>query len=533
VVASAGRAHSTVEAIPVSESTRLSGVRDYLRVVRQQRLLIIPIALLFTGAALFYSARAEKVYRAQASMIFQEPSSPIDALGSGLGSRQTTQERAAIGADVVTRPDIVAAVQRKVKGPLNASVSAAAEAQSNLVVVRASASDPKRAAAVANLFALETQRVLRKQYRRQVAKQERAARPDMDRIKKLADPVVVAELLNQRARLSALRRLGEPVAIARRATVPGGAISPQPTRNTLLGLVAGLTLGLVAAFARDSLDRRVRGARDLTGAAPFPVLGRIQESALGKFKLSAGRKSGRRRRARTVQSALEDVRIVRANLAHIGEGTPSRVLVTSALPEEGKSTVAFSLAVANALAGKRTLLVECDLRRPVLAKRLELDDGPGLTTYLDGHAEVGDIVRAAQLPGAPSLNGDEAGRPTLACVTAGAPSGRPAELLGSARFADFLAAVGYTYDAVVLDSSPVLPVADAIQLVPHADRVVLCARSRQTTRDQLKAASEVITRAGSMAVGIVVTGVRRGDEEDYGYYQSGYGEREVELIAGA
>lgn len=517
----------------MSEPTRLSGLRDYVRVVRQQRLLIALIALLFAGAALFYSLRAQPVYRAEASLLFQEPSSPIDALGSGLGSRQTTEERAAIGADVVTRPDIAAGVRRMLKAPIDASVTAAAEARSNLVVVRVSASNGQRAARVANAFAQETQRVLRRSYRDQVAQQAAAARADLDKIRKLSDPVVVADGLNRRARLRALRRLGEPVAIARRATVPGAPSSPLPWRNTVLGLIAGLTLGLIAAFVRDALDRRVRGARDLLAAVQFPLLGRFQESALGRIYAPPRRRRGRRAQARATQAALEDIRIVRANLALIREGKPSRVLVTSPMPQEGKSTVAFALAVANALAGKRTLIVECDLRRPVLAKRLGFEETPGLADYLEGNLKVAQIIRAAPSLGGTGSNGDEAGHPALACVPAGAPPARPAELLGSNRFADFLGAVSYRYDTVILDSGPVLPVADVLELVPHADRVVLCARSRQTTRDQLTAASEAISRVGDVAVGIVVTGVRRGDEEDYGYYRSGYGERQVAPFSSA
>jgi capsular exopolysaccharide synthesis family protein len=515
----------------VSErTTTSSGLRDYLRVLREQRALIVPIALVFAGAALFYSLRAEPVYQAEASLLFQEPSSAIDALGGPITDRQSTGERAAIGADVVTRPDIVAAARRALKGPINASVSGAAEARSNLVVVRASAGDARRAARVANIFAGETRKVLQSTYRSQVAAQIRAAQPEYNRIRKLGDPTVVAGQLNQQARLRALRHLGEPVEIARRATVPGGPISPRPLRNTILALIAGLTLGLIAAFGRDSLDRRVRGARDLSGAAPFPLLGRFQDSALGWFRVTRGRAGAGRSLGRDAHAALEDARIVRANLALIGDGDSSRVLVTSPLSEEGKSTVAYSLAVANALAGKRTVLVECDLRRPVLAKRLAFEAGPGLADYLEGRAEVEDILRASHVPGEPGSNGHGPDPTKLACVAAGRAPARPAELLGSDRFADFLDALAYNYDAVILDSSPVLPVADTIELVPLVDRVVLCARSHQTTRDQLKAASEAISRVHNVAVGIVVSGVRRGDDDGYGYYQSGYGDRQAPLV---
>lgn len=515
----------------MSEPSTLNGLRDYVRVVRQQRWLILPIALLFTAAALVYSLRAEKVYRAEASLLFQEPSSKIDELGGGVSSRRTTEERAAIGADVVTRPDIVRAVKRDLGGKIDASVTAAAEARSNLVVVRVSASGAERAARVANAFAKETQRVLRREYRAALAAQIRAARPELRRIRRLNDPVVVAQALARQGQLRALRRLGEPAALARRATVPAAAVSPRPARNTVLGFIAGLTLGLVAAFGRHALDRRLRSVRDLSGAAGVPVLGRLQDDALGKLPQRTASRWAGGRTARAVQEALEDIRIVRANLTLIGDDAPVRILVTSALPEEGKSTVAYSLAVASCLAGKRTVLVECDLRRPVLAKRLALEDGPGLSEYLEGRSEAGEIIRPVQPFEPQAANGSDAEEPMLACVPAGTLPSRPAELLASERFVDFLHVSSHAYETVILDSSPLLPVADTIELVPHVDRVVLCARSRQTTRDQLRAATEAVARVGEVAVGIVVTGVRKGDEEDYGYYQSGYGEHAAVLLS--
>jgi capsular exopolysaccharide synthesis family protein len=291
-------------------------------------------------------------------------------------------------------------------------------------------------------------------------------------------------------------------------------------RNALLGLLAGLTLGLVAAFARDALDRRVRASGDIADSSSLPILGHTRAQSLGRISPPG---TGKRKN----EVDLEAIRIVRANLEFLDfDRPPARVLVTSALPEEGKSTVAASLAMATALAGKSTLLVECDLRKPVLAKRLGLEQMPGLSDHLGGRSTLEQATQTVALGGAPTNgagpNGQEPARDALmSVITAGSPAPRSVELLGSQRFAEFIRDAGGAYDSIVIDSSPVLPVADTLELVEHMDRVVICARSRRTTRDQLKAAVDVLGRVPGPVGGIVVTGVRKGDELDYGYYSAG------------
>jgi capsular exopolysaccharide synthesis family protein len=411
----------------------------------------------------------------------------------------------------------VQAVERDLGGPIGASVAAASQARSNLVVVRVQAADARRAALVANAVARQTRVVLTRQFRRDIGAQLRAARPELSQLRNNPDPTVRAEELRFRGRMRALRRLGRPVEVAREATIPSQQLSPRPVRNTLLGLIAGLTLGLIAAFLRDALDRRLRDSGEVAEAAALPVLGRVRDSSLGRLGIADPSRNG------SVDEELEAVRILRANLDFLDvDRRGDRVLVTSALPEEGKSTVATGLAVATALSGRRTLLVECDLRRPVLAARLRLEASPGLSDHLAGHATPEEILQPVRLPGAGGAANGNGNGPTgggeLFCITAGSPAPRPAELLGSRRFADLLGTLARAFDSVVIDSSPLLPVVDTLELVPHVDRVVVCARARRTTRDQLRAAREALDRLPAPPAGIMLTGVRRGEEQDYGYY---------------
>ena len=492
----------------MSESSRYAELRDYLLVLRRNKLLIVAVTLLFGGAALWYSLRLDPVYRAESAVLFQDPRGDIDELGGSNVPRQTAVERAAIGAETVGSEKVLKAVAKRLRtGNLGASVSPRVESRSTLVVIQVESEDPKRASKVANVFAEETRRVARRDLVREVNRKLRSIRPQIRAIRRLNEPTAVAQQLQLQGRLRALRVLGEPATVARKAGVPVDPISPQPVRNGLLGLLAGLTVALLIAFTRDSLDRRLRTVSEVSETSTLPLLGRLREDSLGKVD----------------EVDLEAVRILRTNLDFLDVDHPvSSVLVTSPLPEEGKSTVAVSLASAFALAGRRTLLIECDLRRPVLADRLGLKEAPGLSDYLAGHANAEAVLQPVGLVEPPSPNGGkpaaDSDLPPLSCITAGTKTPRPAELLGSSGFGDLLGVLARAYDAVVMDASPLLPVGDTLELVQYADRVVLCARARQTSRDQLRAAVAALEQLPPRPSGVMVTGLRKRDEQQYGSY---------------
>jgi Mrp family chromosome partitioning ATPase len=284
----------------------------------------------------------------------------------------------------------------------------------------------------------------------------------------------------------------------------------------------------VVAFVRDTLDRRLRGARDVHDELGYPILGHVREEGMGKSLRSGNGYSP------DLQAELEGFRIIRQNLQFLSSGdTPRRrTLVTSPLPAEGKSTVAAALAIASAASGRTTLLVEADLRRPALAKRLGINAAPGLTDYLVGQAEPREIlqvcppVAASPVAGANGAGDDTLPPPApvkpLVCITAGTLSPQPAELLGSDRLHAFLDQVSEAYESVVIDTSPLLPVADTLELLPHVDNVLLCVRSGQTTRDQARAARSALEHFPDRPTGLVITGLRKRDEPEYSYYSYGY-----------
>jgi capsular exopolysaccharide synthesis family protein len=195
------------------------------------------------------------------------------------------------------------------------------------------------------------------------------------------------------------------------------------------------------------------------------------------------------------------------------------ILVTSATPEEGKTTIAAALAAASELVGRHALLVECDLRNPRLAERLELAKTPGLTEYIAGRAPLVDVVQKVEVPVIP--NGDRDGdAAALSCIVAGSAVPQPVSLLRSEKVRQFLETASGAYDVVVIDAAPVLPVADTLQVIPAADAVLLCLRASKTTRNQAEAAKTLLERFPDMSVGTVLTGLRLA--EDVEQYSSAY-----------
>lgn len=514
----------------MNDAPRYQTLRDYLRVIRAQRWLILLFVLAFGGAAYAYSAQQTDRYEAQASLSFKEATQDLELIGAQSIPRQTPEQRAAVNAQLITRVGVAQRVkeQLKLRAPVEdvqGAVSAQPEARTNLVVVKARSSDPRFAARLANEFARQGVAVASAEQKRRLDEAARSLRRSLSRARRRNRQIsefTVATFVDRIARVQALKDFGSPAEVVEAAEVPSSPVSPNPVRNSVLGVILGLTFGLVVAFVRDSLDVRLRRARDIQAQVKLPLVGHVGNDAMG----SSGVISRNGHRALAPED-LEAFRILRKNLEFLDIDSPLKTIaITSALPEEGKSTVAASLAAACAQGGRNTLLVECDLRRPSLADRLGLKRSPGLTDYLAGHAGPQDVLQAVPVAGE-TAGGERAAAAVstpeeLVCITAGEPAPRPGDILGSERFRDFVAQVREAYDVVVLDTSPLLSVSDTLELLPHVDGVVLCIRAARTSRDEAKAAKAVLDHLPKRPTGLVVTGIKPGDEADYGYYSSTY-----------
>jgi polysaccharide biosynthesis transport protein len=503
---------------------RYTTLQDYVRVIRRHRLLIALCTVGFAVLGLAIALVQSKTYEATAQLSFQDVLQEANLLGDNVVASEPPIVRASSNAQLVTRPEVTRTVKRKLKtglspAELESAVTTSVGATTNLVSVTAESSDANFAADLANAYA-EQAKITGTKTELDTLKQAENGISDELKQAKSATPFSVArfqQLEQELSRVRTIRDIAQPVQIASRASAPTSPISPHPKRDTALGAMIGLVLGILAAFLRDALDRRVHNAGEVHDELGLPVLGRVSETALGFPGLA---RSGALPMA---DSDFEAFRALRMNLSMLGADRGVRsVLVTSALPEEGKSTVSMSLASAAAITGQRVLLVECDLRRPSFASRLGIPREPGLTDYLKGDAEPQGILRSVDLFHPTQPNGDVASDPrplaTLVCIAAGTPSDSPAELLLTERFIDFLDKVSKAYDLVVLDGSPFLAVVDALEIGARVDAMIVCVRARRTTREQMHAARAALEHLPERPMGAVVTGIRRGDPDSYDYY---------------
>ena len=278
-------------------------------------------------------------------------------------------------------------------------------------------------------------------------------------------------------------------------------VSPQPARNLALAAVLGLLLGVGLAVARELLDTTVNSNDDVAEVTGAPILGNIADDPAAQLS------------PLTTLTQLtpwaESFRVLRTNMQYVEIDEDQKVLVlTSALPGEGKSTTAINLALTMSLADRRVVLIECDLRRPLIAKRLDLDGAVGTTNVLIGKVSLQDALQ---------VYGDSALR-VLAC---GPIPPNPSELLQSHAMEALLKELRRDFDTIILDAPPLLPVTDAALLASQADGAVIVVRHGQTTKDQLGHAIERLDAVDAKTLGVVVNMSPVGkNRSGYGY---GYG----------
>ncbi len=506
-----------------SETTTLQGS---LRALRTQWRLIVGVTVLCIALALGVSLLQQKTYSATASISVTDPSTALGLVGGLAGSTQTQQQLAAAHASQVLRSQVLSIAARDLGNHRSAAVlrpglSVQVDPTSALVNVTAKDHSPSFAAALADTVAQTDVRLSVAAARASYARQARslAAATGSNGGNNQAVRVVYAEQLS---RLQALSAVAAPETIGTLADVPTSPTSPKPLQNAVIAAFLGLLLGIGAATVRSSLDRRLRTAREVEKRLGLQLVGHVRRTAMGQ---AVGLTSGANGSAPYTPADLETFRMLRQNLLFLDDALSMRsVVVTSAVPAEGKTTVAASLALASAAAGKLTLLVECDLRRPVLSQRLGIDAAPGLADYLLGTATPQEILRVVPhgpVSGSAPADAGDTAKP-LVCIPGGTHPDHPAELLGTERFRRFLSSVSEVYDFIVIDSPPLLAVVDALELIPLVSAVLLCVRLSQTTEEQMLAAREALARLPQRPTGLVVSDLAPGDAEyGYEYYYAG------------
>src|SRR4051794_4741119 len=354
---------------------RYATLRDYLAVLRQRRALILALTLGFAAAGYLLGLSQHDRFRATAAIRFTDPSAVFSEVSTSPVPRQDAGTIAVQRAIDVQGADVRRATE-KVLGPAkNVDVTAFDEARTELVDVEATANDAQTAAKWANEWANQGVKITTAQARAEFRRSAKALRTQAAQLGKSQTDLVTAAALQQRAStLDSAAAVVAPAEIVRRALVPGAPYTPDRLRDALIGALLGLTLGILIAFVRDALDRRLRRVPEIESDLQAPVLGHIYSGAMRSPPFTTNGRSRNRfmlpgQRKRLTETTLEGFQILRTNLESLEGGHVQTVMVTSALPGEGKSTVAVGLAGAAVQTGRATLLVECDLRRPSLAHR--------------------------------------------------------------------------------------------------------------------------------------------------------------------
>ena len=278
-------------------------------------------------------------------------------------------------------------------------------------------------------------------------------------------------------------------------------ISPNTKRNLALGAAVGLLLGIALAVLRDRLDNTIKGRREIESISGKALVGTIPFDKERKTHPAVNFQD------LAQSSSAEAFRELRTNLQFLEVDHPPRVIVvTSAIPSEGKTTTAVNLAISLAEAGHHVALVEGDLRRPRVSKYLGLIGSVGLSTVLAGQAKVDEVLQPTKYEG-------------LQAMASGPIPPNPSELLGSEASRALLVELRSKFDYVIIDGAPLLPVTDSAVLTTHADGALLVTRYGHTKNNELARAIGNLDTIGAHILGVVLamTPSRKGDMYSYSY----------------
>jgi polysaccharide biosynthesis transport protein len=301
------------------------------------------------------------------------------------------------------------------------------------------------------------------------------------------------------------------------ARVPTAPSEPNVPRNLAFALVLGVISGLGLAFLLENMDNTVRTPEQAQVISGLPSLGMIPLGSKSTTHSAAGKRLALTASKEVVETVTqirpqsqmaESYRALRTSLLLSNLGAPPKVImVTSARPQEGKTTTSINTAIVLAQKGVRVLLVDADLRRPSIHKTLGMGPRSGLSNVLTGSATMQQTITTS-----PVL-------PNLFIMPAGTPPPNPAELLASSNMRDLITELRGMYDHIVIDTPPTLSVTDAVVLSPRADATILVIRSGQTTKPALRRSREILMQVNAHVAGVLLNAVDLTSPDYYYYYE--------------
>jgi tyrosine-protein kinase len=498
-----------------------------LHVLRRRAWVLILCTLLVGGGIYAYSKRQPKSYDATAKLLFSDPGldQTIVAPNARTGSVDPERDAATNLQDVQVRPiaDRTArAIGRGLTGSSVASrIQVNADGKSNFVSIKARAADPDLAAQLATTYgrqyisyrrakAIAQIRAAQAVVGRRLATLEKTtnaarnlpqSRLSQKQAAALDEEATLHDQSNQLSVLASLQDGGADLAEA--AVAPTAATSPRPKRDAVLGGLLGLLLGLALAFMFERFDRHVKEPDQLRGDFHQPTLARLPESRVL-------RKPTKYLGDRLPPLEAEAFRLLWTNLRFYNAGRDIRsVLVTSAVPREGKTTVAVHLGATAASTGTRTLLVEADLRSPSLGRALSLPAGPGLIEVVHGELPLEEAVQRVELPYVDGIA-------PFDVLLSGGTFRNPTVVVESPAFHQLLAQAERDYELVIIDTPSTAFVSDAIPLLTQVSGVLVVTRLGHSTRVATSQLASQLANVDAPVLGLAVNSVSsRSLADDY------------------
>jgi Mrp family chromosome partitioning ATPase len=505
-------------------------LRSYFRPIWRRKWLVLTITVLAVAATYYLSSRESKTYTSRTKVYITAADPTLDLLEPG-GSGPPSVQQLTDAAQLMTARSITNGVARQLGSSFAraGTVSVSQITGSSFLVVTAQGGSPALTAQLANAYVA----VFLAQRRRSVAalasQQKQAALASAPSASAASsNPALETE------RESALQEAADygqivlaPSAGAQQVNpaVPAAVpTSPTPKRDAIFGGVVGLVLGVIAAFCLELLDRRlvsVSKVESMFGRPILAVLPRVSDPT----PLEAGEQSV------IPPEFVEELRSLKVIL-RLGSGPepPRVIMITSALPEEGKSTIARDLALVYAESGERVLVIDGDMRRPSMERMFAIKSHVGLSQVLRGEAQLSDAVFSAKTIGQPLAEVSKNGRGPAAAngdkpdllgsvdvLGHGEIVENPLVLTSSQRMTELLEDTKRRYDIVILDTPPVLTVADSVPLLEVVDTVLLVVRLGQTTRQAAVRFRRLVHRLPNVSFAGVIANDRRAGAGDEGY----------------
>jgi polysaccharide biosynthesis transport protein len=525
---------------------------DYVRVIRRGWWIVVATLVLVTAVTYFVSSRQSPLFQATADDLIsaQDITNPNQKQSASANSQYVSTQAA-----IASSPEVAAAAlklvptihdmtARKLLKQSTVTADPVATIVSFAVQYHTKAGAVALANAYANAFATYSQQqtTLDIQHKTQAYKNQiHVLQGQLDRVvnqeavdsangnkQALHDDYIsqnriqnsidklngsVTELAGQRT--DQLFRVQSPAAGA-------AQLAPNTTRNTVIGVILGLVIGIGLVFAREAFDTRIRSAEQVAAELGLPLFGRLPRPD----------KEMRRHDQLTLladphgvhSEAYKKLR-VSLDFANL-DPQAQMILVTSAVAQEGKSTTAANLAVAMAASGKNVILVDLDLRAPYLDRFFGLTGRPGVTDVVLGQSGLDEALVPVVVPGAPDPGAGRNGHghtpsgSLLHVLVAGEPPSDPSALLSSKALATLLSELRERAEVIVIDTPPVLPVADTMSLTPQADAYMVVSKLDLVRRPMLHEMRRELATARAIGLGVVVTDAE--SESGYGY-GGGYG----------